>query len=307
MKRAPAASNKDGVRGRHRIEQCDEAAYPEAQITKHDLACYYAAVADWILPHLQNRPLTLVRCPNGWNKSCFYQKNADAGVDAAIERVSVETSEGPARYMMANSPGALVALVQMGVLEIHPWGSTRRKLGYADRIIFDFDPDDALDWSQIVEAVQVMKTLWGDRASGLPQDDGRQGPTWWCRSGPRSRGMRQGIQQGGRRASRPTFPDRYTTRSPRAAAAEKSSSIICAMPKERRDRRLCRTGPGKRAVATPIDWKELATEVRHDHFNVGKSRASETLKTDPWEVFSNPAGGHRGHAEEGGISGTAKK
>ena len=312
-KRAPAASNKNGasVAG-IALSNATKLLYPEAQITKHDLACYYAAVADWILPHLQDRPLTLVRCPNGWNKPCFYQKNADASVDAAIERVSVETSEGPARYMMANSLGALVALVQMGVLEIHPWGSTCRKLGYADRIIFDFDPDDDLDWSQIVEAVQVMKTLLEEIGlRSYLKTTGGKGlhvvvPVRPTLAWDAAKGFSKAVAELLVR----TFPDRYTdkiTKSRRRGKifidylrnAEGATAIAAYAVRAR----------ANAPVATPIDWKELAKEVRYDHFNVGNIPARlKRLKTDPWAgFFESRQTVTAGMLKKVGYPGTAKK
>ncbi len=106
----------------------DKVLYPEARITKRDLALYYEAVGDRILPHLTGRPLMLVRCPNGWNRQCFHQKHATAGVPKAIERIAAPEGGGKATYMMANSLPALIALAQMGVLELHPWGSSAMAL-----------------------------------------------------------------------------------------------------------------------------------------------------------------------------------
>ncbi|MBA3506125.1 MAG: DNA ligase D, partial [Betaproteobacteria bacterium] len=136
--------------------------FPEAQLTKRDLALYYHDMSEWILPHLKNRPVTLVRCPDGWEKECFYQKNATDSVAQVIDRVKVQTSDGPAQYMMANSTSALVALLQMGALELHPWGSQAPKLGFPDRIVFDFDPDEDLAWEKVKEATEILRTLLGE-------------------------------------------------------------------------------------------------------------------------------------------------
>ena len=133
--------------------------YPESEISKRELALYYASIGEHLLPHLRERPLSLVRCPDGWPKQCFYQKHADKSVAAVIDRVEIQQSDGPGTYMMANSIGAIVAIVQMGVLEIHPWGSRADKLGFADRIIFDFDPDDSVSWETLVESVNLLKML----------------------------------------------------------------------------------------------------------------------------------------------------
>jgi bifunctional non-homologous end joining protein LigD len=127
------------------VSNPDKKLYPEAAITKRDLALYYAAVGDWMLPHVRGRPLTLLRCPNGWNEECFYQKKAEGGVNEAISRVEIENGDGSVSlYMMADSVPAIVALLQMGVLELHPWGSRAPELGFPDRVIFDLDPDDAV-------------------------------------------------------------------------------------------------------------------------------------------------------------------
>lgn len=133
--------------------------YAEAGITKLQLARYYEAVGEWIVPHLKGRPLSLMRCPDGWDKQCFFQKNAPERMNPAIKPVAVETSEGPAIYMMANSVEAVVALLQTGALELHPWGSTARKLGHPDRMTFDFDPDEGLGFRELVEAVKRLRGM----------------------------------------------------------------------------------------------------------------------------------------------------
>src|SRR5207244_1177608 len=93
---------------------------------------------------------------------CFYQKNADKAVNAAVARVQVPESNGTATYMGANSVAALVGLVQWGVIEFHPWGSRTPKLDKPDQLIFDFDPDEGLQWATLVEAVALLRTLLDD-------------------------------------------------------------------------------------------------------------------------------------------------
>ncbi len=263
--------------------------YPEDGITKHDLACYYDAVAEWILPHLENRPLTLVRCPNGWDKQCFYQKNADDTVDAAIERVRVTTSEGPARYMMANSLAALVALVQMGALELHPWGSRRPRLGCPDRIIFDFDPDDDLGWKEIVDAVNVIKTLLAEIGlTGYLKTTGGKGLHVVVPVKPRLgwddvKGFSKSVAELMVRA----FPDRYTDK---VSKSRRRGKIFID---------YLRNGEGATAisayavrgrahapVAVPVAWEELAEDIRFGHFNIRNvPQRLKRMKKDPWAGF----------------------
>ncbi|HWI15310.1 MAG TPA: DNA ligase D, partial [Burkholderiales bacterium] len=291
---AKAAAEKAGdVVAGIALTNATKVMYPEAGITKRDLACYYESVAQWILPHLSNRPLTLVRCPNGWNKPCFFQKNADDTVDPAIERVQVTTSEGPARYMMANSLEAIVALVQMGVLEIHPWGSSRPKLGCPDRMIFDFDPDDDLQWQDVVEAVNLMKTLLEELGlQSYLKTTGGKGlhivvPLKPARGWDEIKGFSKSVAEFLVR----TFPERFTdkvTKSRRRGKifidylrnAEGATAISAYAVR----------GRANAPVATPIAWSELKQEVRFDHFNVRNVPPRlKRMKNDPWaDFFDNP-------------------
>src|SRR5262249_22529191 len=118
------------------------------------------AIGDFILPHLVDRPLTLVRCPDGWDKECFYQKIAESHVSAAIERVKIKNEKGDVSlYMMANSLPAVIALVQMVALELHPWGSRSPQLDFPDRINFDLDPDEEVPWENVTQAALLVRTL----------------------------------------------------------------------------------------------------------------------------------------------------
>ncbi|MGI4848472.1 MAG: DNA polymerase ligase N-terminal domain-containing protein, partial [Janthinobacterium lividum] len=103
--------------------------YPEIGFTKFDLAQYYEDIADWVLPHLAKRPMTLVRCPGGDGASCFFQKHVNATTSAAIEHIAVPSStSGSATYMTATRLPSLIGMVQMGVLELHTWGAHAGKL-----------------------------------------------------------------------------------------------------------------------------------------------------------------------------------
>jgi bifunctional non-homologous end joining protein LigD len=155
-----AAKNVPGSIAGIVISNPDKILYPEAGITKKQLALFYERIGDWIVPHFRQRPLTLLRCPNGWDKPCFYQKNADSSVIEAIDRVRIPNDTGsPSTYMMANSLTAVVGLLQMGSLELHPWGSTADHLDRPDRLTFDLDPDDNVSWDDLKKAALLVKTL----------------------------------------------------------------------------------------------------------------------------------------------------
>ena len=288
--RRKAAAEAGSVRiGNVALSHADKLLFPEAGVTKRTLAGYYLAVADRLLPHLENRPLTLVRCPNGWNRQCFFQKNADASVDPSIERVEVTTSDGPAQYMMANRVEALIALTQMGVIELHPWGASTPRLGLPDRLIFDFDPDDDLPWPQIVEAVQVMRTLLSEIGlNGYLKTTGGKGLHVVVPIKPRHdwatvKAFTKAVAELLVR----TFPGRYTDKLTKSRRRGK----IFIDYLRNAEGATAITAFGVRArelapVATPITWDELKTDVRYGYFNVANvPQRLKKLRRDPWAGF----------------------
>ena len=142
-----------------RITHADRVVFPEQGLTKGEIAAYYAAVAERMLPHLEDRPLSLVRCPAGRGE-CFYQKHVDDSFPAAVGRVEVEEKQGEVRtYAMANDAAALVGLVQMGVLEIHPWGARRDRLDRPDRLTFDLDPAPGVAWKHVAGGARRLHEM----------------------------------------------------------------------------------------------------------------------------------------------------
>lgn len=143
-----------------RITNPERVFYPEDGYTKKNLIEYYEAAAPLMLPHLAGRPLTLVRCPEGYDKECFYQKHFDSAVPPEIKRVKLTENDGtPAEYLMVDSPEGLIGLAQLGTLEIHAWNSRSTALEFPDRIVFDIDPDASVAWEKVVEASFVLKGL----------------------------------------------------------------------------------------------------------------------------------------------------
>jgi bifunctional non-homologous end joining protein LigD len=124
-----------------RVTHPERVLFEDLGLTKEALARYYESVAEWMLPELRERPLSLVRCLQGPGEGCFYQKNIDAKFSAEIERVPVELGGGGV-YAAASSIGAVVSLVQMGVIELHVWGATTRDLARPDRMVLDLDQGD---------------------------------------------------------------------------------------------------------------------------------------------------------------------
>jgi bifunctional non-homologous end joining protein LigD len=137
--------------------------FPGHAITKGDLAAYYEAVAPRMLPHIVDRPLTLVRCPQGQGKPCFYQKHWSTAIPAGLGSVEIEDDNeknddaGP--YVFVRDVRGLVALVQHGVLEIHLWGARQDKVDSPDRIVFDLDPAADVEWAAVLATALGTRKL----------------------------------------------------------------------------------------------------------------------------------------------------
>lgn len=262
--------------------------YPEAGITKLDVARYYEAVGELIVPQIAERPLTLVRCPNGWDKKCFYQKHATEGVSEFIDRIDIRDSGGVKPYMMANSVSAVVALSQMGVLELHPWGSRAPTLDKPDRLVFDFDPDDSLGFDKLVDALTVLrklldtlgleaflKTTGGKGLHAIIPIEAKRG---WDDVKAFCRAVAELLVR--------TFPDRYTA----TMAKSRRSGLIYVDYLRNVEGATAVAAYSVRAkarapVAMPIDWAGLGKkDVRFDCYNLRNvPGVVARRKRDPWE------------------------
>lgn len=137
----------------------DKVLYPQLGLTKYELARYYERLAPRILPHLLQRPLTLLRCPNGWAQGCFFQKDPGDSVPAAVSRVRVPGHDRP--RIVVDSLEALMTLVQLGTLEFHVWGARSHALEQPDTLVWDLDPAADVSWRQVAAAACLLRQrLW---------------------------------------------------------------------------------------------------------------------------------------------------
>lgn len=126
-------------------------------VTKREIAEYYADVAKWLMPQLKNRPVALVRAPEGLSGELFFQKNAGQLHIPGV--LSYEKAEAGQAAMVLNRPDSLLGAVQMNMLELHTWNATDKDFDKPDRFVLDLDPDPALPWKSMVEATQLTLTL----------------------------------------------------------------------------------------------------------------------------------------------------
>ncbi len=271
---------------RFRLTNPDRVLWPEQGLTKEGLAEYYLAVSDWMLPHVAGRALTLLRCPNGRGKPCFYQRHPGEGMPAGIREVPVTEADGIYESISIDDVEGLIGLVQIGALEIHTWGSRLDRTEQPDRLVFDLDPDEGLPWARVVEAAKIVRERLRDLGleSFLKTTGGkglhvvvpiRRGPDW-------------------------DEVKAFTKAVVDRAAGEDPARFTGNMSKVRRKGRIyidylrnqrtatfiapysTRAKPGA-PVSVPIAWHELDEGVRSDQFNTASlPRRLRSLTKDPW-------------------------
>ncbi|HEX8642110.1 MAG TPA: DNA ligase D [Allosphingosinicella sp.] len=146
-----------------RISNPDRMIYPEAKITKAELAQYYRTVAPMMLQWTANRPLTLIRCPQGRAKKCFFQKHDAGTFGDLVHRIPIEEKKGQIEdYLYVTDQPGLLTMVQMGVVEFHGWGSPVDAVEQPDRLVFDLDPDEGLGFAAVKKAAQDIRRHLAD-------------------------------------------------------------------------------------------------------------------------------------------------
>ncbi|HVX15024.1 MAG TPA: DNA ligase D [Pirellulales bacterium] len=282
----PANDEQRDPLGGIRLTNPERLLYPQEGITKLDLARFYTEIGDWILPHVVERPLSLLRCPKGLADKCFFHKHLDAGVAEALEQVMIREDDKDAPYLFVRDVDGILALVQMGVLEIHLWGARADSVEKPDRLVFDLDPEAGLPWSRAVEAAErVRDVLHEFDLESFVKTTGGKGlhvvvPIARRHEWPQIKSFAKGLAQ--RIATE--APDRYTINPLKARRVgrvfidylrnERGATSIAAYSTR------ARTGA---PVSVPVAWKELKIDLSGDHFCVQNLPARlSKLKHDPW-------------------------
>jgi bifunctional non-homologous end joining protein LigD len=260
--------------------------YPESGITKRDLARYYEDMAPWILPHVRGRLLTIVRCPEGASKTCFYQKHHQESMPEAIRGLPILEQHKSATGLYIDNVAGLLSLVQLGVLELHPWASRVEDLERPDRCIFDLDPGPGVPWKELVRAAHEL--------GGHLQSLGLE-------SFVKTTGGK-GLHLVVPLAGSPDWPTlkAFSARVATDFARGRDDRFTLSMSKSRRTGRIyldtLRNDRGATAVAAyssratpratvsaPLAWKELTASLRPDQFTIGDMiRRVARLSIDPW-------------------------
>jgi bifunctional non-homologous end joining protein LigD len=146
-----------------KISNPDRVIFPESKVTKGELAAYYRAVGDIMAEWTASRPISLVRCPQGRAKKCFFQKHDSGTFGPHVHHVPIREKDGHNEdYLYFEDAAGVLACVQMGTIEFHGWGSKVADVEKPDRIVFDLDPDVGLDFELVKKAAKDIKTHLAD-------------------------------------------------------------------------------------------------------------------------------------------------
>ncbi|MBI1849472.1 MAG: DNA ligase D [Planctomycetes bacterium] len=285
-----ATADRDAIVAGIPITNPDRVLYPEGKITKLELARYYEKIAEWILPHIADRPLSLVRCPQGRDKHCFYQKHFGDRLPKGVHGLTMQESDHKTTYPTIDSVAGLASLVQLGVLEIHPWGARAKDLDRPDRMILDLDPGPGTTWADVVEAAKRVheyldriglrsfpKTTGGKGLHVVVPLTGRQG---WTEVREFARDFAEAMAR--------ESPSRYTARM---SKSHRTGRIFIDWLRNARGATAVatystRARPGA-PVSTPVRWSELRSNLRSDAFTIRNlPRRLAVLKKDPWQGFA---------------------
>jgi bifunctional non-homologous end joining protein LigD len=262
----------------------------KAGLTKLDIAEYYGKVAGAMLPFVEGRPLSTVRCPQGSTGQCFFQKHLRETFGPPIRAIRVKESEGEEEeYIAVDSEEGIVTLVQFGVLEVHPWGSTKKQLEEPDVLIFDLDPGEGVTFEDVKAATREVKKRL--EAAGLE--------TFLKTTGGK-----------GLHVVAPVAPKvgwdeakAFCEEIARRMAADEPGKYIATLSKAKRRGLIfvdyLRNGRGATAVApystraragapvaTPLRWSELSKLESANAFSVDDVvRRLERQREDPWAGF----------------------
>jgi bifunctional non-homologous end joining protein LigD len=273
-----------------RLTHPERILWPEPGITKQGLAEFYTDIADWILPHVAGRVLSLLRCPSGTGEKCFFAKHPWAGLGAEAQRVDVGEKEP---MLMIHDVAGLMGLVQAGVVEIHPWGSRADRLDEPDRMIFDLDPGEEAPWSAVIEAAREIRDRLAELGleSFVKTSGGKGLHIMVPLAGAAAAGWKEmkSFAQKFAEAMARRRPDRYVATI--AKRARRGRIFIDYLRNDRGATAVAAystRGLPQASVSTPLAWDELSEALRSDHFTVGNLRHRlGFLKDDPWPDFFN--------------------
>ena len=273
------AQRTEAVAGPIAITNPGRLIFPEAKITKGDLAAYYNRIVPLILAWMANRPISLVRCPQGRAKKCFFQKHDAGSFGDAVRHVSIREKDGNEEpYLYVTETAGLAACVQMGTIEFHGWGARVDDVERPDRLVFDLDPDEGLGFDAVIDAAfHVRKQLEGMGLQTFPMVTGGKGihviaPLIREAAWPEVKSFAERFA----RALSQARPDQFTATM---SKAQRKGRIFMDWLRNQRGATAimpysARARPNA-PVAVPVSWQELRAMENAAEWQIG--RAEEML------------------------------
>jgi len=270
-----------------RLTHAHKVYYPDNGVTKLEVAKYYQRIEEWMMPELHDRPLSLVRMPEGIAGEKFFQKHPTDNFPDYIDRIRVKEKSGTTEYIWADELNDIIYLVNLGVLEIHTWGSKVPKIDYPDRVVFDLDPDPGAPWEYVIEGAKLIRQILAElklesfvKTSGgkglhivLPLKNKQHN---WDTIKDFSLLIAENLVK--------HQPEKYTVelrKDKRVGKVfvdylrnSKGATTIAAYS--------TRARPGA-AVSVPVFWEEVTTKLKPNHYNIHNIfQRLGRLAQDPW-------------------------
>jgi bifunctional non-homologous end joining protein LigD len=262
--------------------------YPEDKITKQDLLNYYDAVSEYILPYISLRPLTLLRCPSHYQQ-CFYQRHFNKTTPKTLHPIEIEGSTEVDQYIYLNDKAGLLSLVQMGVLEIHPWGSHINHLEQPDILVIDLDPAPDVPWTQVVAAaIEIREHLIEYHLHSFVKSTGGKGlhvvipilPEYeWDEVKVFTHAFVKFLEK--------LKPNEYISKMTKSK--RKGKIFIDYLRNQRTATAIGAYSTRARIhapVSTPLAWEELSDRIEENTYTIKTlPKRLNALQADPWKEF----------------------
>lgn len=266
--------------------------YPEQGVTKLALARYFESIHPWMLPYLAQRPLVLLRCPEG-REACFYQKHLGKNQAVSVPRITIRDRSTAREFVYVRSLTDLVSLVQHGVLELHAWGCQVDDVEHPDLLVFDLDPAPDVAWKDVLRTARELRDrLHQLGLTAFPRTTGGKGLHLVVP-------LRPMADWGTVKAFAAAVVEQHARDEPSLLTTHMSLAkrhgriYLDYLRNSRGATAIASYSPRARPrapVAVPLRWDELSPAVRSDHYTVETlPRRLEALKADPWEGFVDAA------------------
>ncbi len=274
------------------ISHPERIIYADLALTKLDVARYYGEVAPAMVPHVAGRPLTLLRCGGaidyGAEKGgCVMLRHGKAWGPRELRRVKIRELQKTGEYLVADTPEALVALAQMGIVEVHTWNAAAETPYRHDRVVFDFDPGPQVAWREVVAAARAIRQLLADRKlRAWVKTTGGKGLHVVVPIVPTDGAACLAFAQAVAAALAETAPARFTTTIANKAARERQI-LIDALRNGRANTAVAAYSLRARQgapVSVPLDWDELTARLNPARFDI-RTAVARARDADPWRDY----------------------